>query len=162
MAVLRHHGLRDRDACEVFGYNSRLDTLQAIVADAALDRLAAVTETRIRHAAFYDAALRGLAPDVAVPPRRSHVRQVFHTYVIQAEARTKLIAHLDAHGVETKIHYPIPIHLQKAAEHLGYKRGAFPVCEAQSERILSLPIHEHLSSDEQAYVVERIREFYRG
>ena len=113
-------------------------------------------------AAFYDAALRGLAPDVAVPPRRSHVRQVFHTYVIQAEARTKLIAHLDAHGVETKIHYPIPIHLQKAAEHLGYKRGAFPVCEAQSERILSLPIHEHLSSDEQAYVVERIREFYRG
>jgi len=162
VAVLRHHGLRDRDACEVFGYNSRLDTLQAIVADAALDRLAAVTETRIRHAAFYDAALRGLAPDVAVPPRRSHVRQVFHTYVIQAEARTKLIAHLDAHGVETKIHYPIPIHLQKAAEHLGYKRGAFPVCEAQSERILSLPIHEHLSSDEQAYVVERIREFYRG
>jgi dTDP-4-amino-4,6-dideoxygalactose transaminase len=132
------------------------------VADAALDRVAAVTEARIRNAAFYDAALLGLTPDVVVPPRRPHVRQVFHTYVIQVEARQKLIAHLDAHGVETKVHYPIPIHLQKAAEHLGYKRGAFPVCEAQSERILSLPIHEHLSRDEQAYVVERIREFYRG
>jgi dTDP-4-amino-4,6-dideoxygalactose transaminase len=162
VTLLRHHGIGSRDACEVFGYNSRLDTLQAIVADAALDRLAAVTETRIGNAAFYDAALRGLAPDVVVPPRRPHVRQVFHTYVIQVEARQRLVAHLDGHGVETKVHYPIPIHLQRAAEHLGYKRGAFPVCEAQSERILSLPIHEHLSRDDQAYVVERIREFYRG
>jgi dTDP-4-amino-4,6-dideoxygalactose transaminase len=160
--LLRHHGLRTRDACEVFGYNSRLDTIQAIVADAALDRLAGVTETRIRNAAFYDTALPGLAPDVVVPPRRPHARQVFHTYVIQAEARQRLVAHLDAHGIETKVHYPIPIHLQKAAEHLGYKRGAFPVCEAQSARILSLPIHEYLSPDDQAYVIERIREFYRG
>ena len=80
---------------------------------------------------------------------------------VQAESRDRLREFLESRGVETKIHYPIPIHLQKAAEGLGYKRGAFPVCEAQSERIVSLPVHEYLTEAEQQYVVDRIREFYR-
>jgi aminotransferase EvaB len=159
--LLRHHGLRNRDECETWGYNSRLDTIQAIVGDAVLDTLERLTAARIRNAAFYDAALAGLAPDVVVPPRRPGVRQVFHLYVVQAERRDALREFLASRGVETKIHYPIPIHLQKAAEGLGYKRGAFPVCEAQSERIVSLPVHEYLTEAEQQYVVDRIREFYR-
>jgi dTDP-4-amino-4,6-dideoxygalactose transaminase len=97
---------------------------------------------------------------VVVPPRRPGVRQVFHVYVVQAERRDRLREFLEERGVETKIHYPIPIHLQKAAESLGYKRGAFPVCEAQSERIVSLPVHEYLTRAEQEYVIDRIREFY--
>jgi len=159
--LLRHHGLRTRDEVEVWGYNSRLDTIQAIVADAVLDGLESVTAARIRNAAFYDRALAPLAPQIIVPPRRPGVRQVFHTYVVQAEQRDRLREFLDSRGVETKIHYPIPIHLQKAAAGLGYKRGAFPVCEAQSERIVSLPVHEYLTEAEQQYVVDRIREFYR-
>jgi dTDP-4-amino-4,6-dideoxygalactose transaminase len=158
--LLRHHGLRNRDECLTWGYNSRLDTLQAIVADAVLDTLEGLTAVRIRNAAFYDAALADLAPDVVVPPRRPGVRQVFHLYVVQAERRDRLREFLEQRGVETKIHYPIPIHLQKAAEGLGYKPGAFPVCEAQSERIVSLPVHEYLTRAEQEYVVDRIREFY--
>ena len=158
--LLRHHGLRNRDECETWGYNSRLDTIQAIVADAVLDTLEGLTAARIRNAAFYDAAFADLAPDVVVPPRRPGVRQVFHVYVVQAERRDRLREFLEQRGVETKIHYPIPIHLQKAAESLGYKRGAFPVCEAQSERIVSLPVHEYLTRAEQEYVVDRIREFY--
>jgi dTDP-4-amino-4,6-dideoxygalactose transaminase len=158
---LRHHGLRNRDEVEVWGYNSRLDTIQAIVADAVLDGLESVTAARIRNAGFYDRAFAGLAPQITVPPRRAGVRQVFHTYVVQAERRDRLREFLDSRGVETKIHYPIPIHLQKAAEGLGYKRGAFPVCEAQSERIVSLPVHEYLTEAEQQYVVDRVREFYR-
>ncbi|HSB43163.1 MAG TPA: DegT/DnrJ/EryC1/StrS family aminotransferase [Methylomirabilota bacterium] len=159
--LLRHHGLRNRDEVEVWGYNSRLDTIQAIVGDAVLDSLESVTAARIRNAAFYDRALAPLAPQITVPPRRAGVRQVFHTYVVQAERRDALREFLASRGVETKIHYPIPIHLQKAAEGLGYKRGAFPVCEAQSERIVSLPVHEYLTEAEQQYVVDRIREFYR-
>jgi dTDP-4-amino-4,6-dideoxygalactose transaminase len=158
--LLRHHGLRNRDECETWGYNSRLDTIQAIVGDAVLDTLERLTEARIKNAAFYDAALADLAPDVVVPPRRAGVRHVFHLYVVQVESRDRLRDFLEARGVETKIHYPIPIHLQKAAQGLGYKRGAFPVCEAQSERILSLPVHEYLTQGEEGYVVERIREFY--
>jgi dTDP-4-amino-4,6-dideoxygalactose transaminase len=159
--LLRHHGLRTRDEVEIWGYNSRLDTIQAIVADAVLDALGDVTTARIRNAAFYDRALAPLAPHITVPPRRPGVRQVFHTYVVQAESRDRLREFLESRGVETKIHYPIPIHLQKVAEGLGYKRGAFPVCEAQSERIVSLPVHEYLTEAEQQYVVDRIREFYR-
>jgi dTDP-4-amino-4,6-dideoxygalactose transaminase len=159
--LLRHHGLRTRDEVEIWGYNSRLDTIQAIVADAALDGLESVTAARIRNAALYDRALSPLAPQIIVPPRRPGVRQVFHTYVVQAEQRDRLREFLEARGVETKIHYPIPIHLQKAAERLGYKRGAFPVCEAQGERIVSLPVHEYLTPAEQEYVVDQIQEFYR-
>jgi dTDP-4-amino-4,6-dideoxygalactose transaminase len=159
--LYRHHGLRTRDEVEIWGYNSRLDTIQSIVADAVLDGLDAVTAARIRNAAFYDQALAPLVPQIIVPPRRPGVRQVFHTYVVQAERRDQLREFLEARGVETKIHYPIPIHLQKAADGLGYKRGAFPVCEAQSERIVSLPVHEYLTPAEQQYVVDRIREFYR-
>lgn len=157
---LRHHGLRTRDEVEEWGVNSRLDTIQAIVGDAVLGTLDQVTAARIRNAAFYDQALTSLAPHVVVPPRRRGIKQVFHTYVVQVEARERLRQFLDARGVETKVHYPIPIHLQRAAEGLGYKRGAFPICEAQGERIVSLPVHEYLEEAEQSYVVEQIREFY--
>jgi aminotransferase EvaB len=159
--LLRNHGLRDRDEVEIFGYNSRLDTLQAIVGSVLLDRLDTVTKTRIEHAAYYDQALGDLAPDVILPPRRAAARQVYHTYVVQVVRRERLTAHLRERGIETKIHYPIPIHLQPAAAFLGYKRGAFPVSEAQAERILSLPIHEYLTADDLAYVAETIRAFYR-
>lgn len=160
--LLRNHGLRTRDECEVFGYNSRLDTIQAIVGTVLLDALESVTKKRVEHAAYYDAALGELAPDVVVPPRRAGVRQVFHTYVVQVERRQALIEHLIAQGIETKIHYPIPIHLHPAAAHLGYGRGSFPTCEAQAARILSLPVHEFLEESQLAYVVETIRTFYRS
>jgi dTDP-4-amino-4,6-dideoxygalactose transaminase len=160
--LLRNHGLRNRDECEMFGYNSRLDTIQAIVGDALLDSIDRVSSSRLAHAAFYDQALAHLAPDVQVPPRRPGIRQVFHTYVVQVARRAELIAHLAERGIETKIHYPIPIHLQPAAANLGYKRGAFPVAEAQADRILSLPVHEYLTAEDLAYVAETVQEFYRG
>jgi len=160
--LLGNHGLRTRDECETFGYNSRLDTLQAIVGDARLDSLEAVTKARIEHAGFYDLALQDLAPDVVVPPRRPGAKHVYHTYVVQVARRERLIPYLLARGIETKIHYPIPIHLQPAAAHLGSGRGRFPVTEAQAERIVSLPVHEHLGPDDLEYVAEAVRDFYRG
>jgi dTDP-4-amino-4,6-dideoxygalactose transaminase len=70
------------------------------------------------------------------------------------------MAFLEQNGVETKIHYPIPIHLQKPGQTLGYKKGDFPVCEAQAERILTLPIHQHLEPEQLSYVVQQIKKFY--
>jgi dTDP-4-amino-4,6-dideoxygalactose transaminase len=158
--LLRNHGLRNRDEIEIFGYNSRLDTLQAAVADYVLGQLESITACRVRNAQMYDRALQEFPDFVTIPPRRNYVEQVFHTYVIRVKKRDDLMRFLNDHGVETKIHYPTPIHLQKPCGQFGYKKGDFPVCEAQAEEILSLPVHHHLREDQIGYVVELIKRFH--
>jgi dTDP-4-amino-4,6-dideoxygalactose transaminase len=158
--LLRNHGLKNRDEVELYGFNSRLDTLQAIIATWVMDQLETITEARIKNAKKYDEGLSEMTPYIKIPPRRNHVRHVFHTYVIQAMDRDKLMAYLGQHGIETKVHYPIPIHLQKASRYLGYKEGDFPVCEKQAEEILSLPVHQYLEKEQLDYVIDRIKKFY--
>ena len=77
-----------------------------------------------------------------------------------AERRDELLKFLNEKGVEAKIHYPIPLHLQKASKYLGYKKGDFPVAEYQAKHIISLPVHQHLTSEQKQYVVDKIKEFY--
>jgi len=161
LVLLRNHGSKNRDEVEFFAYNSRLDTLQAIVANQLLDVLDAITDARVRNAQKYDDALSDMADYITVPPRKSNVKQVYHTYVVQAKERDKLGAYLAEKGVEAKVHYPIPIHLQQAAKDLGYKEGDFPVCEAQAKSIITLPVHQHLTDEQIIYVIDNIREFYK-
>lgn len=156
----RNHGLKNRDECEFFAHNSRLDTIQASIGSILIDKIKAVNEKRRANAKFYDSQLSSLYPNITIPPRSNKNKPVFHTYVIQAENRSKLINYLAKAGIETKIHYPIPIHFQKAAKYLGYKKGDFPVCEKQTERILSLPIHQYLTKEQLNYTVELIKSFY--
>jgi dTDP-3-amino-2,3,6-trideoxy-4-keto-D-glucose/dTDP-3-amino-3,4,6-trideoxy-alpha-D-glucose/dTDP-2,6-dideoxy-D-kanosamine transaminase len=158
---LRNHGLKNRDEIEFFGYNSRLDTLQAIVAEYGIKNLKAIQEKRQKNAQIYDRGLKDLNEYVTIPPRRKNVEQVFHTYVIRVQKRAQLIRFLEENGVETKIHYPIPIHLQKPCQELGYQKGDFPTCEKQSAEILSLPIHQHLERAHLEYVIEQIKNFYQ-
>ena len=158
--MLRNHGLKNRDEIEVFGYNSRLDSIQAVVANYGMKRLKEITQKRTANAALYDRQLQGLGDDVTLPPRKPDRVQVYHTYVIQVRDREKLIAFLAENGVEVKIHYPLPIHYQKPCQALGYKRGDFPVCEKQAEEILSLPIHQYLSEEQIYYVAGLIKKFY--
>jgi dTDP-4-amino-4,6-dideoxygalactose transaminase len=160
--LYRNHGLINRDEAEVFGGNSRLDTLQAVVGLHVLDELAEVNETRIRNAAFYDNRLAALAPNILLPPRGSNVRQVYHTYVIRARRRDELKQYLFDNGIDVKVHYPIPIHLQKCSTHLGHKRGDFPVTEEHCATILTLPVHQAMTRDQLEYVVEMIETFYRS
>ena len=117
-------------------------------------------ERRRRNAETYRRLLRD-AP-VFIPPCRNHEFNTFHVFVIQADRRNELQAHLQNRGIGTAIHYPIPIHLQPAAKSLGHKKGDFPVTERQADRILSLPIHQFLSLDDQIYVADEIKAFYRG
>lgn len=158
---LRSHGLKNRDEIEYFGYNSRLDSLQAAVGLYNLDGLEEVTRRRMKNAHRYDQHLADLAPNVIIPPRPTGVRQVFHTYVVQVKHREDLMRALLGAGIETKIHYPIPIHFQMPCREMGWKRGDLPVTEAQSERILSLPVQQFLSTDQIDYVSEVIRSFYQ-
>ncbi len=159
LRLLRNHGLTGRDEVAVFGVNSRLDTLQAVIGNRLLPQTPWITERRIQVAKRYDQAFAGLAGEVDVPPRRRGVRHVFHLYLLRARRRDALLAFLQDQGIEAKVHYPIPMHLQKASRHLGYGPGDFPVCEADCKRILTLPAHQHLTDDEISYVIDTVKTF---
>jgi dTDP-4-amino-4,6-dideoxygalactose transaminase len=160
LRLLRNHGLATRDRVEIFGVNSRLDSLQAAVGLMLIGQTEAVTDARIANAARYDAAFADLADFVTVPARDPRLREVFHTYVIQVKRRDELASYLVAQGVQAKIHYPVPVHLQPAARSLGYAPGAFPMAEAQSRTILTLPVHQHLPAQALEWVIECVRRFY--
>lgn len=159
LKLMRNHGLKNRDECDFFSYNSRLHTIQAVVALRLLPNIKNISEKRIKIAQTYDKLLSKIS-EITIPPRKKNVRQVYHTYILQAEKRDQLVEYLIKNGVEAKIHYPVPLHLQKAAKHLGYKKGDFPVCEKQAEHIFSLPIHQFLTEKQIEYVADKIRKFY--
>lgn len=159
LVLLRNHGLISRDECALFAYNSRLDSIQAIVANHLLRRIHAITEARIAHAARFDAQLSHL-PQITLPPRPADCKQVYHLYVVRAERRDALQQYLIAHGIDAKIHYPIPIHLQPATRPYGYRQGDFPVCEAVCQSVISLPVHEFITDEQIDYMASTIGDFY--
>jgi aminotransferase EvaB len=160
LKLLRNHGLINRDEVAIFAHNSRLDTLQAVIGNRLIDQTGFITRRRIEIAQRYDRELGQLAPHVTIPVRRPGVKHVFHLYIVRVERRDELLAHLTKAGVEAKIHYPIPMHLQPAAKHLGYKHGDFPQAEADCRRIITLPAHQHLTDEEVGYVIEQVKAFY--
>lgn len=159
LALLRNHGLMNRDQCAIFAYNSRLDSIQAIVANHLIKKIDHITESRIAHAARLDQELIDI-PQITIPDRPVDVKQVYHLYVIRAERRDELKKYLNENQVDAKIHYPIPMHLQPAAKAYGYKRGDFPICEAICDSVISLPVHEFVTDEEIDYMVSKIKDFY--
>lgn len=159
LKILRNIGLRTRDDCVIWSGNSRLDTLQAAILLVKMKCLDAWTEKRRANAAFYQRALAGV-PGLQVPTDQPFEKAVYHTFVIQTQRRDELKQYLAENGVGTAIHYPVPIHLQKVAEGLGYGPGSFPVTERQAERILSLPIYPELRTVDLERVVQAIRAFH--
>ena len=162
LRLIRNHGLASRDEVVTFGHNSRLDSLQAVVANRLIEQAESITRQRIANAARLDEGLADLGEYVSIPPRRPGVTQVYHTYVVRAAHRDDLLAHLLQNGVEAKVHYPTPLHLQKASVYLGYKAGDFPVCEEHCRTILTLPVHQHLTADQIDYTIDQVRSFYLG
>ena len=160
LRLYRNHGLVNRDEVSVFGVNSRLDTLQAVVGNRLIDEAGSITDSRIANARQYDEAFSEMGERIQIPVRRPGVKHVYHLYIIRAEARDELATYLQERGVEAKIHYPIPIHLQEASRPLGYKEGDFPVAESDAKRIISLPAHQHLTSEEIQYTIATVRSFY--
>lgn len=156
---LRNIGLKNRNESDLWGYNSRLDTLQAAILLVKLKYLDIWIEQRRNNAAYYR---RYLEEMVEVPSERDFEESVYHTFIIRTERRAELQDYLEKKGVGTRIHYPIPIHLQQAARSLGYKRGDFPVCERLAQTSLSLPVYQGLTREELGYVVDRIRDAYEN
>ncbi len=160
LRLFRNHGLINRDEVAVFGINCRLDTIQAVVGNRLIQQTEEITSKRIANAKRYDDAFQELNKFIQIPRRRLGVRHVYHLYVIRAKMRDELLVYLNDHGIEAKVHYPIPVHLQKAASYLGYKEGDFPVSEEHARSAITLPGHQHLTSEEIEYTIEHVRRFY--
>jgi dTDP-4-amino-4,6-dideoxygalactose transaminase len=154
---LRNIGLKNRDESDLWGYNSRLDTIQAAILNVKMKYLDEWIGKRRNNAKYYNEKLKDY---VRVPTEKSYEKCVYQTYTIQTKKRDNLKDYLANNGIDTKIHYPIPIHLQKAAEKLGYKKGSMPITESLASSILALPSHQDLPENDRVYVVEKIKEFY--
>lgn len=159
LAIDRNHGLRDRDAVDHWSYNARLDAIQAAILNVKLPYLEGWTAEKRRLAERYRAALGDV---VGVPADAPGEEPVYATFIVRAERRDDLQRHLAARGIDTKVHYPTPIHLQEAARDLGYVKGDFPVAERLATEILSLPIYPGLTEAQQEAVIMGIRSFYTG
>jgi len=138
------------------GFNSRLDTVQAVVLLAKLSRLENWNEARRRAADFYDGVFAELE-EIATPHVLEGNRHIWHVYVIRVPERDRVLDELHAAGVGAGVHYPVPMHLQGALADLGYGPGSFPVTEAAAKEILSLPIYPGITASEQEFVAEAMR-----
>jgi len=143
------------------GTNARLDTLQAAVLSVRLRQLAAWNQARNRHAERYRRRLTGVG-DITFQDQAPGSNHVYHLFVVETGRRDELRAHLDDAGVQTGVHYPVPIHLQRAYEDLGHKPGDFPNAERLAARMLSLPMFPELRPEQLAYVADQIRRFFDG
>ena len=157
--MIRDHGQEKKYFHRIEGYNGRLDAIQAGVLRIKLARLAGWNEARRRHAARYDDSLADV-PQVARVGRTRSARSVYHLYVILVEERDRLQAFLQEKGIATGLHYPLPLHLQKAYAHMGHKKGDFPVTEHAADRLLSLPMYPELTSEQIDCVCTSIKEFF--
>lgn len=157
---LRDYGSSTKYLYDRIGYNSRLDSIQAAILQIKLKYLTAWNQKRRKLADHYNKKINAEIPLIKTPVIHKQAISVFHLYVIQTPKRDRLINFLTSRGIETGIHYPKPLHLQKSLKKLGYKKGDFPVAEKLSNKILSLPMFPELTFKQQDYVVESIKSFF--
>lgn len=154
--MLRDHGRRSKYEHEVPGFGERLDALQAAILGAKLPHLEAWTEARREHARAYAERLAGAG--LVLPQEMPGTRMVYHLFVVRVRAdRDAISAALKAQGIDTGVHYPIPLHLQPALRYLGYSAGDFPESERAAQEVLSLPLYPELTEEQIDYVSHHLR-----
>ena len=159
LRLLRNHGLEDRDTVSILGYNSRLDTFQAVVGNWLLPKAEEIAAQRIKNANYLDTGLRKVK-QISIPPRIENYKLVYHLYIVFAEDRDGLIEYCIENGISAKIHYPVPIYRQKALKSLGHKKGDFPVTDSHAGKIITFPCDQHLDKKELDYIVEVVTGYY--
>ncbi|MCM1091978.1 MAG: DegT/DnrJ/EryC1/StrS family aminotransferase [Butyrivibrio sp.] len=157
MKMYRNYGSERRYYNKVVGANSRLDELQAGLLRVRLSHMRELTEERRSLAGRYDEGIRN--PELLLPKVREHGDSVWHQYVIRCEERQRLTDYLDGQEIGTIIHYPIPPHLSEAYAYLGYGRGSFPVTEHYADTVLSIPMYNGMTAEEQERVIEALNRF---
>jgi dTDP-4-amino-4,6-dideoxygalactose transaminase len=161
LRVLRGHGSRSRYYYDVIGVNSRLDSIQAAILRVKLRYLDQWAEGRRRNAETYRQLFaEHKLHQVTLPGAPSNCVHVFNQYTIRTPRRDELKAHLAASGIPSEIYYPLPLHVQRAFEYLGYKAGDFPHSEAAGKEVLSLPIYPELTHDQLVATVAAVADFF--
>jgi dTDP-4-amino-4,6-dideoxygalactose transaminase len=158
---LRQYGSEQKYHHPELGFNSRLDSLQAVVLRAKLRRLDAWNADRRRAAARYDDLL-GSVPEVVLPQTLEENEHVWHIYAVRVPHRDRVLAALHSAGIDAGVHYPVPIHLQRAFAYLGHRRGDFPVAERAADEMLSLPIFPGIRESQQGEVARALGEALRA
>ena len=160
MRMIRDHGQARKYFHDLEGYNGRLDAIQAAVLRIKLKRLQDWNQSRRKNAALYTELLQEV-PGMTLPVEAGFAESVYHLYVILADNRDGLQKFLSEKGIATGLHYPLPLHLQKAYTHLGYVKGDFPVAESAAERLLSLPMYPELTAEQIDYVCSCIKDYFK-
>lgn len=153
--MIRDHGQNKKYHHLIEGYNGRLDAMQAAILRIKLPHLRKWNENRRRAAENYNHLLKEVG-SVKAPSEPEWSRGIYHLFVVHVQQRDEVQRHLGELNIGTGLHYPIPLHLQKAYEHLGYSQGDFPVTEQLARELLSLPMFPHIHKDQQAQVVEAL------
>ena len=156
MRMIRDHGQAKKYFHDVEGYNGRLDAIQATFLSIKLKHLEEWNQARRELARRYNEEFESSVANIVRPFEPNWSRAVYHLYVVQVEDREGVQQNLAAVGIGTAIHYPVPLHLQKAYSDLGYTAGDFPVAERLAPRILSLPMFPQMSAEQQQYVAEKV------
>ena len=159
LLLLRNHGLANRDTVVINGYNSRLDTFQAVVGNWLLPSAKKIAQQRIKNANYYDSHFSKIS-EIEIPPRPKNYKIVYHLYIVFAENRDSLLKYCLSRGIEAKVHYPVPIYLQKSQKDLRHKVGDFPITDNHTKKIITFPCDQHLSRKELNYVVNTVKQFY--
>jgi len=159
MKMIRDHGQAKKYYHDIEGYNGRLDSIQAGWLSVKLRQLASWNESRRSHAHRYHRLLAEAKGAIVAPVEAPWTKGVYHLYVVRVQDREALQAALAQAGIGTGIHYPIPLHLQKAYQHLNYKQGDFPVTERVAAEIVSLPMFPQMTNEQVDEVTKRVKEF---
>ena len=159
LRLLRNHGLVNRDSVKICGYNSRLDTIQAVVGNWLIPKAKKIANQRIKNAKFFDKNFAKIK-EIVIPPRIQNYKIVYHLYIIFVKNRDKLLKYCLEKGIEAKIHYPVPIYRQPAMKFLKHKKGDFPVTDRHAKTIISFPCDQHLSIKEKKYIISVVNKFY--
>jgi dTDP-4-amino-4,6-dideoxygalactose transaminase len=158
--IFRNHGLVNRNKIKIFGINSRLDTIQAVVANHLLKKLPYITKKRRENAFKLDLGLKNIN-EIFIPQRHKDLFEVFHLYNIQVKKRDQLVKFLIDRSIDAKKHYPIPMHLQEPSKKLfKYKKGDFPIAEKLCDDTISLPVHEFINDNHINHMIKNIKKFY--
>ena len=158
--MLRDHGQSEKYTHACIGWNDRMDGLQGAVLSVKLKHLNQWNEARRERAGFYDELLEDL-PHIVLPREAPYARHIYHIYAVRVPNRDALLAALNSQGIGCGIHYPVPIHLQKAYECLDYTRGSFPVAEESAREVLSLPMYPELTIGQLERVADALASLLR-
>jgi len=158
--LMRNHGLISRNDCKIYGYNSRLDTIQAAVGLEMIKKINLITTSRIKNAKYLNNHLKDIK-EITLIKEKTGYKSVYHLFQFFCKNRDGLDFYLRKNKIDSKVHYPKPLHLHHAAKKFNYKNGQFEIAEKLAKEVISIPVHEFIKKKELDYMISKIKKFYK-